>query len=83
MILNPAVLVVGGDLADADEHLLSGVREVVYQRSIPLATRNLQIVRSATGHRAGVIGASVMVIEHVLSPAAVDGAAEAAVAAAR
>ena len=58
---NPAVIVIGGDIAHADEHLLAGVREVVYQRSLPLATRSLRIVRSRLDDRAGVIGAAVMV----------------------
>ena len=30
---NPGVIVIGGDIAHADEHLLAGVREVVYRRS--------------------------------------------------
>jgi predicted NBD/HSP70 family sugar kinase len=71
---NPTVIVFGGEMAEADEQLLAGVREVVYQRSLPLATRNLGIVRSAAGPRAGVVGASVMVIEHILSPAVIDEA---------
>jgi len=69
---NPGVIVVGGDVADAHEQLFAGVREVVYQRSLPLATRSLRIVQGALGDRAGVIGAAVMVIEDVLAPAAVD-----------
>jgi predicted NBD/HSP70 family sugar kinase len=69
---NPGVIVIGGDIAHADEHLLAGVREVVYQRAVPLGTRSLRIVRSALDDRAGVIGAAVMVIEHVLAPDAVD-----------
>ena len=73
-VLNPATLVIGGDLADAGELLLSGVREVVYQRSTPLATHSLQIVPSTTGDRAGVLGASAMAIEQVLSPTAIDHA---------
>jgi predicted NBD/HSP70 family sugar kinase len=64
---NPSVIVVGGDVADAQEQLLAGIREVVYQRSLPLATRHLRIVRSPLADRAGVIGAAAMVIEHVLS----------------
>jgi predicted NBD/HSP70 family sugar kinase len=71
---NPTVIVIGGDVAEAHEQLLAGVREVVYQRSLPLATRHLPLVRSALGDRAGVAGASVMVIEHLLSPDAVDKA---------
>jgi predicted NBD/HSP70 family sugar kinase len=75
---NPAVIVMGGDVAEAHEQLLAGVREVVYQRSLPLATRHLRVVRSSLGDRAGVMGAAVMVIEHVLSPEAVDRALAAA-----
>jgi predicted NBD/HSP70 family sugar kinase len=71
---NPSVIVVGGDIADADEHLLAGVREVVYRRSTALATRSIRIARSTLDDHAGVIGAAVMVIEAVLAPDAVDQA---------
>ena len=54
------------------------MREVIFQRSLPLATRDLRIVPSQLGDRAGVIGAAIMVIEHVLAPAAVDLALRAA-----
>jgi len=69
---NPAVIVIGGDLAEADEPLLAGVREVVYQRAVPLGTRSLRIVPSTLRDRAGVVGAAIMAIEHVLEPDAVD-----------
>jgi predicted NBD/HSP70 family sugar kinase len=71
---NPSVIVIGGDMAQAGEHLLAGIREVVYSRSLPLATQHLAIETSELGDRAGVIGAAVMVIEHVLAPHAVDRA---------
>ena len=54
--LNPEVIVMGGDIAGAHEQLFAGIREVVYQRSTALATRNLQIVRSELDDQAGVIG---------------------------
>jgi predicted NBD/HSP70 family sugar kinase len=63
---NPSVIVIGGDVADAQEQLLASIREVVYQRSLPLATRHLRIVRSPLEDRAGVIGAAAMVTERVL-----------------
>ncbi len=75
---NPGVVVIGGDLGDIHEHLLAGVREIVFQRSLPLATRDLRIVPSQLGDRAGVTGAANMVIEHLLAPAAVDDALRAA-----
>ena len=71
-LLNPSIIVVGGSLAAAGEHLLAGIREVVYSRSLPLATQHLRIAGSRTGGRAGVLGAAVMAAEHVLSPAAVE-----------
>ena len=71
-MLNPAVIVIGGDLAGAGEPLLAGIREVVYRRSLPLATGSLRIVPSELGDVAGITGAAVMVIETILSPAAID-----------
>jgi glucokinase len=74
-LLNPSVIVLGGSIARAGEDLIAGVREVVYRRSMPLATRDLQIVQSRGGENAGALGAATMVIQQVLSPAAVDAAA--------
>jgi predicted NBD/HSP70 family sugar kinase len=71
---NPSVIVVGGDIAEAGEHVLAGVREAIYSRSLPLATQHLTIRVSRLGDRAGVIGAAVMVVEHVLAPDTVDQA---------
>ncbi|WP_189245065.1 ROK family protein [Streptosporangium pseudovulgare] len=71
---NPSVIVVGGDVAEAGEQILAGLREVIYSRSLPLATQHLTITASDLGDRAGVIGAAVMVIEHVLAPGAADHA---------
>jgi predicted NBD/HSP70 family sugar kinase len=66
-LFNPSVIAVGGLMAQSAESLLAGIREVVYGRSLPLATGELQIVASRTGGQAGVIGAATMVIQHVLS----------------
>ena len=72
--INPSVVVVGGALSAAGEHLIAGIRETVYQRSLPLATEHLRIVPSAAGEQAGVIGAAAMAISHVLSPAEIERA---------
>ncbi|WP_407357933.1 ROK family protein [Microbacterium sp. LTA6] len=71
-LLNPSIIVLGGSIARAGEHLLAGVREVVYRRSIPLATQHLAIVQSQAGDRAAVLGAAIMVAREVLSPVNVD-----------
>lgn len=72
--INPSVVVVGGSLAVAGEHLLAGIREEVYRRSLPLATEHLQIVPSVTGEQSGVLGAAAMAISHALSPEAIERA---------
>jgi predicted NBD/HSP70 family sugar kinase len=76
-VINPSMIVIGGQLSAAGEHLLAGIREVVYQRSLPLATEHLSIQTSRAGAEAGVLGAAAMAIEHVLSPEAVEAAATA------
>ncbi|SDG87092.1 ROK family transcriptional regulator [Microbacterium pygmaeum] len=69
-LVNPSVIAIGGSMARVGEHLIAGVREVVYTRSTPLATEHLSIVQSLTAERAGVLGASVLAVEHALSPEA-------------
>ncbi len=71
-MLNPGVIVIGGDIAQAGEPLMAGIREVVYKRSLPLATARLRMMTSSLGDEAGITGAAVMVIEQVLSPVAID-----------
>ncbi len=71
-MLNPARIVIGGDVAEAGEQLVAGIREVVYQRSTALATNQLEILTSSLGDRAGITGAAAMVIEHVLAPATIE-----------
>ncbi|WP_236757751.1 ROK family transcriptional regulator [Aeromicrobium sp. PE09-221] len=72
--INPSVVVVGGALAAAGEQFVAGIREVVYARSLPLATEHLRIVTSVTGERSGVLGAAAMAIAHALSPEAIEEA---------
>jgi predicted NBD/HSP70 family sugar kinase len=71
-VLNPSTVVLGGEIAVAHEDLLGHVREVVYTRSLPLATRSLDIVVSDLGNRAGVLGGAYLAIEHRLDPEALD-----------
>lgn len=81
-LVNPSVIVIGGALAAAGESLIAGIREVVYLRSLPLATEHLHIATSRAGGRAGVIGAAALAIGHVLSPESIDRAVEASAVAA-
>jgi predicted NBD/HSP70 family sugar kinase len=71
-LLNPDVVVIGGDIAHAHERFLLGVRETLLARSQPLATAQLTIVPSALGDRAGIIGAAAMVADVIFGSTAVD-----------
>lgn len=71
-LINPSVIVMGGSMSQAGEHLIAGVREIVYMRSMPLATEHLQITQSKTGADAGILGASVLAIHHALSPERIE-----------
>ncbi|MBU5423238.1 ROK family protein [Cellulomonas hominis] len=79
-LLNPSLVVIGGVVAEAGEHLIAGIREVVYQRSLPLATQHLRIVTSQARSQVGILGASAMAVDHVLSPGAIDALLEAQIA---
>ena len=66
-LFNPRVIVLTGQLSAAEDHLLAGIREVVYQRSLPLATRNLQIALSRLEERAGLIGLALLLAETIFA----------------
>ena len=74
-LMNPSVIAIGGSMAQAGEHLIAGVREIVYTRSMPLATGHLSIVQSSAGANAAVLGASMLAIHHALSPENIDAMA--------
>ncbi|GAA3387816.1 ROK family transcriptional regulator [Cryptosporangium minutisporangium] len=65
---NPSMIVIGGGLAGLGHLLLAEVRSVIYRRSLPLATRNLPVVLSELGSRAGVAGATALVSELAYGP---------------
>jgi len=71
-VVAPSAIVIGGEMAEAPGPLLAGIRESVYQRSSPLATRELRILTSRLGPRAGVVGATTLALEEILDPANVD-----------
>jgi glucokinase-like ROK family protein len=65
-LLNPSLVVIGGGVSHAGNLFLATIRETVYRRSLPLATRALQIELSGLGEDAGVIGAATMVADELL-----------------
>ncbi len=70
-LVNPRLIVFGGQFAALDEILLATVREVIYRRSLPLATRMLTVT-SAGLPDPGVHGLAQLVTERVMAPNEVD-----------
>jgi len=68
-LLNPAVVVLAGALAHSGEILLAAVREAIYRRSHPLATRDLRIVRSQLAGSAELVGAAGHAVDQVFASA--------------
>ncbi len=64
---NPSLVIIGGGVAQSGDVLLAAIREAVYARSLPLATRDLLIRRSSLGGLAGVIGASSLVVDQLFA----------------
>ncbi|WP_052476380.1 ROK family transcriptional regulator [Cohnella kolymensis] len=64
--INPELVLVAGAYPEFDDTMLASVRQGVYQRSLPLATRNLLIKKSVLGHQAGLIGAAYMTVERLI-----------------
>jgi glucokinase-like ROK family protein len=66
-VLNPSLIVIGGGVSLVGDLLLASIRQAVYGRSLPLATRSLTIVRGELGLRGGVIGAAGLVADQLFS----------------
>jgi predicted NBD/HSP70 family sugar kinase len=71
-LVNPAVLVLGGEISLAGTYLMDAVSETVHERTVPLVTRGLTIAQSALGADAVIQGARHLVIDQAFSPRAVD-----------
>ncbi|MDQ1485737.1 MAG: hypothetical protein QOJ62_1430 [Actinomycetota bacterium] len=64
---NPALILIGGGVAGSGDLLLATIRETIYRRSLPLATRELRVARSHLGDQGGLIGAAAMVLDELFS----------------
>ncbi|MCG5212020.1 ROK family protein [Streptosporangium soli] len=64
--LNPDAIVVGGNLSRA-EPLISSIRAAVYERCLPLATRDLEIAVTRSGPDAALLGAGSLLLDAVLA----------------
>jgi glucokinase len=57
-VLNPEVIVIGGGVAAAGNLILNVARKTMKQWGQPLAVRQVRVVRSRLGTRAGLLGAA-------------------------
>jgi predicted NBD/HSP70 family sugar kinase len=71
-LLNPDVLVIGGDIAHARESFLPALRETLLRQSQPLATARLRVEPSVLGDHAGITGAAQMLADAIFNREAVN-----------
>jgi glucokinase-like ROK family protein len=60
--LNPAAIIVGGELSAAGQSLLEGIRESVDRHAQPGAAEAVTVMRGILGDRAEVLGALTLVV---------------------
>lgn len=64
---NPDMVVIGGGVSNLGNLLLSSIRQAVFSRSLPLATRNLEIVFSGIGSDSGIFGAVNLALDYIFT----------------
>jgi len=70
-LFNPSAVVIGGQMAAAGEPLLCAVRQVVQERAMQVNRGDVSITGSTLGRDIGVLGAGVMMLELLYSPAGI------------
>ena len=63
---NPSHVFIGGGITRIGPLFLAAVRQSVYQRSLALSTRHLEIQYTPLGAQAGLIGAGVLAMQETL-----------------
>jgi predicted NBD/HSP70 family sugar kinase len=60
--LNPAAIILGGDLAAAGKPVLEGIRESIDRYAVPPTAESVEVVSGVLGERAQLLGALALVI---------------------
>jgi hypothetical protein len=66
-VLNPAVVILGGEITGVGELLLSPVRAAVRERSLATTFEDTSIITSNLGDKAIAVGGATMVLRAALS----------------
>jgi glucokinase-like ROK family protein len=64
---NPSLVLLGGGVTSSGDLFLATIRQTVYRRSLPLATRDLRLALSPLHEEAGLLGAGHMVLDELFS----------------
>lgn len=67
-MLNPALIVLSGSIAQTNDILLAAAREAIYGACHPLVSRDMQIIRSQMGSSSGLVGAAIVAAEGLFAP---------------
>ena len=63
---NPSHIFIGGGIQKIGPLFLAAVRQSVYQRSLALSTRHLEIQYAPLGTQGGLVGAGVLAMHETL-----------------
>ena len=63
---NPSHIFIAGGISHIGPMFLASIRQSIYQRSLPLSTRHLEILYAPLGVRAGVIGCAAMALQETM-----------------
>jgi predicted NBD/HSP70 family sugar kinase len=61
-VLNPELVVVGGDLAQAGDILLSPIADAIARHSVAPAAAAVRVTAGMLGRRAEVLGAAALIL---------------------
>jgi predicted NBD/HSP70 family sugar kinase len=64
-LLNPEVIVIGGDISQVADILLKPVKEVVFSRALSAPAKRAKILASHFGKNAGILGSATLFLESV------------------
>jgi predicted NBD/HSP70 family sugar kinase len=59
-LLNPGLVIIGGELAEAGNVLLDPIRSAIHQSVVPPAAASVRVIAGALGERAEVLGAAAI-----------------------
>ena len=66
-IFNPQRIIIGGGVSEAGDWFIDRISQVARQRAMPVAAKEVQIVRASLGNQAGWLGAAMFALDQLPS----------------